>query len=109
MRYLPALSLVEIDRMTFLEYRLRMKAHALRQVDEEHHIHRQAWALRRVNTKEKKGKNKLAYVYKSMKEFFDFKAMEDEVMYGESPKETPKSSVSQRLIEYRRRKKDGQL
>ena len=62
-------SLIEIERMTFWEYELRMKAHSRMRVEKEYYIHLEAWVNRAVNSADKKGK----YKYTRFNKFFDIK------------------------------------
>jgi len=98
---------VEIDRMTFREYRLKMKAYRLRQLDAEYMIALSAWQHREVGAQKKKGK-KLEAVYKEFGKFFNHKEREEEILFGAKKKEKEKPHVSG-MIEYMRKKANGQL
>jgi len=54
MRYLKITNIRTIDRMTFREYRLRMKACELQLVDRERDIYLIAWLIREAQGKKKK-------------------------------------------------------
>ena len=96
--------------MTFWEYELRMKAYALRRTDEEFMVYLQAWTIREAQAKKRAGKNGLKYIYRTMKEFFDYDARISEILDGKkAKKEKEQSSIANRLMEYERRKGDGEL
>lgn len=105
LRYFEMTDFVEIDRMTFREYRLRMKAYNLRQLDEEYMISYSAWQNREINALKKKGKKKEA-MYKTFKEFFNHSEKELELLYGIKKK---KNKAMSRMTEYMRKKNSGQL
>ena len=71
--------LEDIERMTFWEYGLRMKAYRQKIADKEFRIHLQAWVNRAANAKRKKGKDKLEYVFKKFDKFFDYKKRMKEI------------------------------
>lgn len=93
----------EINRMTLYEYEMRMKASNLRSVDREYEIHLQAWANWNVQATKKSGK-KRAPVFKTFKQFFDFKKAESKILNGEKKRGF---SQGQRIIEGMRRQKKG--
>lgn len=96
--------------MTFWEYELRMKAYALRRTDEEFMVYLQAWTIREAQAKKRAGKNGLKYIYRTMKEFFDYDAHISEILHGKkAKKENKQSNIASRLMEYERRKGDGEL
>lgn len=94
--------------MTFWEYELRMKAHALQSVDDEYMVYLQAWTIREAQAKKKKGKHGWSYVYKRLKDFFDYDSRINEITQKKKEKEKI-SSLANRLIEHERGKRDGEL
>ena len=76
LRYFGMRDFVAIDRMTFREYRLRIQASNLRQMDKEYLVYLHAWQNREVNAKKKSGK-KLKYIFTSFKDFFDMDKREN--------------------------------
>lgn len=96
----------EIDKMTFREYRLRMKAYRLSQLDEEYMVSYLAWQNREINAQKKKGKNKLEAVYKKFTDFFNHTEKEMSILYGITKKE---SKTMSSMKEYMRKKNSGQL
>ena len=60
---------MEIEKMTFWEYELRMRGHSKKAVYEEYYIHLHAWVDRAVNATDRKGK----YKYRKFDKFFDMK------------------------------------
>lgn len=99
----------DIDRMTFYEYELRMKAYALKKADEEYRIYLQAWANREVNAKRKKGKHGMEYVFKDFKKFFDYEKRIRMIRDGGKQEKAKPSSLLVRYMEFQRRKQDGEL
>lgn len=79
--------------MTFSEYLFRMKAHALQRVDNEYDMHLQALIDRSANATEKNGK-KTSYVYKNMKDFFDYEKRIEEI---EGEQRKPLSETHKRM------------
>lgn len=98
----------EIQRMTFREYNLRIKAWNLRRVDEEYGIALQAWMNREIEAQKKKGKNKYEYVYKSFKEFYDYEKRTKEIIEGVVEETASASTVVGRYAEYLRMKKKNE-
>lgn len=113
MRYLGMTDIREIDRMTFWEYDLKVRAYNLRQIDKERDLHWQAWLSREIQAKKKKGKNGLKYVYGKWADFFDggklLEALEKEMDSNEGSKEEKPLTAAQRAMEYARRKRNGEL
>jgi len=95
----------DIDRMTLAEYRLRMKASALRDLDEDERLAKQAWFNREIGAKKKRGKNSYDIIYKRFDKFFDAESREKAIMGFEEYKKKP-STVAERYREYMRRR-DG--
>lgn len=89
------------------EYNLRMRAYRLRMVDKEYELHLAAWVDREVNAKRKSGKNGAKYIYAKWDQFFDYEKREAEIL-DEAQDEKP-ISIAEKLREYERKKKDGQL
>lgn len=109
LRFLGFHDMEDIDRMTFYEYELRMKAYALKRTDEEYRIHLQAWTNREVNAKRKKGKRGMEYVFKDFKKFFDYEKRSRMVHDNRKPEEKKTSALLGRYMEFQRRKRDGEL
>lgn len=86
----------EIDRMTLYEYEMRMKASDLRRVDREYEIHLQAWANWNVQAMKKSGKRKRVPVFKTFKQFFDYKEAEQAILLPKKRK--GESTKPQRII-----------
>lgn len=90
--------------MTPREYRLKSKAYELRRLDKERDIHLQAWINEAAKAKKKAGKG-LKPKWSKFDQFFNFKQYED-AMLGRVYKV---STISQRLIEFRRMKENERL
>ena len=73
-------SLAEIERMTFFEYRLRLRAYELSQVDKERDIHMQAWCNWNVQATKGQGRHKRVSVFKTFKSFFDYEKLINKVL-----------------------------
>lgn len=97
----------EIDRMTLWEYQLRMKACNLRMVDEEYRIAKTAWMNQQAGAMKKKGKNGREPYFKTFKDFFDYAAQEERVLYGnKSASKTGRAQTTmERYREYMRSRK----
>lgn len=63
-----------------------MKAHALRRLDEEHAIHRQAWINQQAKATKQQGSKTVPY-YRNFKQFFDYDKLEKDIL-GTNKKET---------------------
>lgn len=68
MRFLGIDDFNVIDRMTFREYQLRIKAYRLKSLDNSYRMHEQAWLNNVVGQTDKKGRP----VYKKFTKFFDY-------------------------------------
>ncbi|EMF0585109.1 TPA: hypothetical protein IXN57_000461 [Enterococcus faecium] len=77
-RFLGCASAAEVGAMTLREYRLRMLAFKLRQVDERKKMHEQAYLNQVVQSTDKRGKPK----FKTFDEFFDYEKEIDNVLDG---------------------------
>lgn len=97
MRYLHMMDFAEINRMTLYEFEMRMRASDLRRVDREYEIHLQAWANWNVQAMKKSGKRKRVPVFKTFKQFFDYKKAELEILNPQKRKSG--SSRSQKIIQ----------
>lgn len=62
----------EVDRLTFAEYALLMKAVRLKQIDTDYRVHQQAFLNYAVKAQKKAGKNKTKPVYRKFKQFYDY-------------------------------------
>lgn len=97
--------------MTLKEYRLRMLAQELREVDEEYKRHEMAFLQQAVQATEKNGNPK----FKKFKDFFDYQKEINDVLQGtaferEQINAEKKARIQQRmkrLEEYRKRKEDN--
>lgn len=107
LRYLNMHDFTDIDRMTLAEYRLRIKASALRDLDEDERLAKQAWMNREIGAKKKTGKNSYDVIYKRFDKFFDAKGRERAILGLEEYKKKP-STAAERYREYMR-KKDGNI
>lgn len=107
LRYLNITDMYTIETMSLYEYGVRMKAFELKQIDEEYRDHRFAWIATRVKDTKAVGKNKSAPVYKSFKDFFDYRrALQDAGEQIEPAQEERLKEIARRLQE--RRCTDGQ-
>ena len=104
MRRFGMTDLDEIDRMTYREFRLRMKAYELRRLDEEYRIALLAWQIREIAAKKKNGKNKYGYVYDSCRKFSDYEGQEKKIPEAAGQGNRPKTAV-ERYKDYMRAKK----
>lgn len=66
-------SFEEVDRLTFAEYALLMKAVRLKQIDTDYKVHQQAFLNYAVKAQKKAGKNKTRPVYSKFEKFYDYK------------------------------------
>lgn len=94
----------EIDRMTFRDFRLRLKAYELRRLDEEYQISLLAWQMREIGAKKKSGKYKYKYIYDSFRKFFDYEEQEEKIM-GKNEHDDEQKDVIERYKEYLRTKR----
>ena len=88
----------EIDRMTFAEYKLRVTAYELKQLDKEYMIALSAWQHNEVTAKRKEGK-KLIPVYKRFKDFFDYEEAEAKILKSKTEPDK-KQKIANRLMEF---------
>lgn len=102
MRFLKITDLNQIERLTYFEYEMLMKAFRLRSVDEEFAYYRQAWINREVEAKKSAGKNKQKYVYSKFKDFYDYDAEIKKAL--EEKTEDTKDIMLRRWKEYLRKK-----
>lgn len=70
--------MAEVGAMTLQEYRLRILAFKLREVDERKKMHEQAYLNQVVQSTDKRGKPK----FKTFDEFFDYEKEIDNVLDG---------------------------
>lgn len=84
--------------MTFSEYKLRIKAYELRQLDREYMIALEAWQFNEVQAKKKEGK-RLVPVYRRFKDFFNYEEAESKIMKRNDEKDK-KSRIVSRLREF---------
>lgn len=69
----------EVGRLYLREYQLLMKAYALKRLDEEHAIHRQAWINQQAKATKQQGKKTVPY-YRNFKQFFDYDKLEQDII-----------------------------
>ena len=100
MRYFGMADMHDIDRLTFRDFRLRMKAYSLRQLDKERDLAFLAWQMREVNATKQSGKNKRKYVYTRFDKFFEHEKYEARIK-GE---EKPSNGMVERYKQYMRNK-----
>lgn len=72
-RYLGFKSISEVERLTIPEYELMMEACQLKMVDDDYHIHWQAFLNFAVQAKKKTGKRGERPVYSRFEKFFDYR------------------------------------
>lgn len=84
--------LKEIDRLTIIEYELKMRAYQLRQLDRQYEIHMQAWATVMAG-QTKKGKP----VFRTFEKFFDYKKAEQKLL-GRKKETSPDKEKLQNWI-----------
>lgn len=64
-------SLAEVDLMTIYEYKLRLEALQLEEVDRSYHAHMIAWLSFAAQATKQQGKKEVP-VYKNFEKFFDY-------------------------------------
>lgn len=69
--------MLQIQRMTIVEYRLRMTASQLRKVDEAYDQAMQSWFNRKVTITDADG----MYVYTDFDKFFNYLEMEQKILH----------------------------
>lgn len=72
-------SIDQVEALTFQEYRLLMKAQALKQIDRERDLYLLAWNINQVKATKGKGKS-IRPVFKNFKDFFDYDKLQDRVL-----------------------------
>lgn len=92
-RYLEFNSIEQVDLLLLREYGLLMKAHALKRLDEEHAIHRQAWINQQAKATKQQGKS-IVSEWRTFKQFFDYDQLEKDIL---QKKEENKSEKENRL------------
>lgn len=102
MRYFGMTSMAEIDRVTLPEYRWRMKAANLRNLDKIHYIHLQSWTNRQVKAARRNG----SPVYKRFRQFFNFEKEEKKLLEKEK-KEKGGAERIRRFIAWKEGEKNG--
>ncbi len=117
--YLGFSDIWKIERMTLVEYELRMEAYQLKQVDRQNEIAQQAWLNQQVQatTGSKNPKPK----YQTFDDFFDKKAAIDNVRSNYEPnyevsqmsttelKYTRAQVFAKRMAEFQRLKREGKI
>lgn len=69
----------DIERMTPYEFDLRVTAFKLKKLDEEYHLHLQAWLGQQVQATKKLGKKEVSY-FKDFNSFFDYQEREKAIL-----------------------------
>lgn len=97
--------------MSLYEYRLRMEANVLKQVDREYELHLQAWLIREVKAEKMVGKSKAEAVYKRFDSFFDYNSRIAQVLKvgGGRAQDSRIRKVARRLEKLRGEVVDGKL
>lgn len=72
-----------MDRLTIPEYNLLMKAHELKEIDEDYRCHLKAFLNFAVKAEKKAGKNKSKPVYRKFKQFYNYEAEQKKVLNKE--------------------------
>lgn len=72
-RFFGFKTLDEVNRLSFEEYDLLVKAENLKQVDIDYRVHQLAWLPIIAKGQKRVGKNKLKYVYDKFEKFYDYK------------------------------------
>ncbi|WBM89907.1 hypothetical protein [Lacticaseibacillus phage R9.1] len=117
--YLGFSDIRKIERMTLVEYELRMEAYQLKQVDRQNEIAQQAWMNQQVQatTGSKNPKPK----FKTFDDFFDKKAAIDSVRSNYEPnyevsqmsktelKQKRAQVFAKRMAEFQRLKREGKI
>lgn len=57
--------------MDLFEYKMQMKAYALKRVDKEHDMHQQAWLIVQAGSRKTQGDKEVS-AYKNFKAFYDY-------------------------------------
>lgn len=79
MRYLHIYDTLEIARMSFNEYLMRMKVYQLQLLDKRELMHEQAWINYNVQATKMQGKKEIP-VYRNFKDFFDKEKQERAIL-----------------------------
>src|SRR5699024_7775069 len=98
-RYLGFNYLYDIEVLTFNEYRLRMKAFELAEIDKRYYMHLQAWLNHQVTATKEQGSKQVG-VFKKFKEFFDYEKEINLVENKETKKLTDKQRETARHVAY---------
>ena len=102
-RYLGMNDFQLMDAMTLREYRIRMKAYRLKELDEEYKIALLAWQHNQVKATKKNGK-KFEPVYKTFKDFFDVDKYEKKIK-GQKVNHKKPEGIAARYRDYMRNKR----
>lgn len=89
LRYFGFVDLRDFERMTVKEYGIRMTAVALKKLDQQEFIHRQAWANWQVQSTKTQGRKEIP-VYSTFKKFFDKEKIENEIRGIKKPSQDKK-------------------
>lgn len=79
MRYLHIYDTLEIARMSFNEYLMRMKVYQLQLLDKRELMYEQAWINYNVQATKMQGKKEVP-VYRTFNEFFNKKEFENRIL-----------------------------
>lgn len=74
--------MLELQRMTLVEYNLRMKVYALKQADVRFNFIQNEFLKRSIEATETKG-DKTYYIHKSPEEIMDIESIERKILYGD--------------------------
>lgn len=83
----------QVGRLYLSEYHLLMKAYALKRLDGEYIIHKQAWANQQATATKERGKKVLPY-FDKFTDFFNYEELEKEII---QPVEEQKNIRNSRL------------
>ena len=78
-RYFNITNISDIDKMTFNNYILLMRGKRLQLFDEDYKLYKLAFLNRQINLTKQQGKKEI-YIYKTMKDFFDYEKEYNKLM-----------------------------
>lgn len=96
-RYLGYTTFDEVDRLTIPEFLLHVEVQKEKQVDLEYELHKEAWLTFAAQATKKNGRP----VYREFSKFFDREKVMEQI------NRPPMSERAQRIVEYRKMKKEG--
>lgn len=95
-RYFGITNIDDIDKMTLTEYKMRIKAHKYKMVDDEYLVHKQAWAGQQVKATKQVGKKQKPY-FEKFGDFFNREEMEEQ-LFGVKQDKVPEKFKRLALI-----------